>query len=341
MITIKDIAKVAGVSHSTVSRALNDSPQISDKTKLKIRQISESLNFQFNAHARSLSNKKTRNVAVVYQSLNEKCGSSIYINQLFSELRDSLAAKQIDTIFLGGYNPKTGESNIKRAIQEQKADGFLIFSNDIKAEDYDFIKLSNLFVIQLHMPSQFYHLENLNYFIADQQRGGFLATDHLINCGCNNILTVRPNEENSAELEQRTLGYKRAHEKNKIPIIEKYIISTENSFNGGYELFDKFPQLLSKADGIFFQTDLQAFGFLASAKDRNIEIPEKYQVIGFDDIYLCEYTRPSLSTIHQPRKEIIELACNQITDLISGNKENTMVQKMLSPQLIIRQTTVL
>lgn len=340
MITIKDIAKVAGVSHSTVSRALNNSPQISDKTKLRIRKISESLNFQFNVHARTLSSNKTMNVAVVYQSLNEQCGSSIYINQLFSELRDTLAEKQIDTIFLKGYNSGTGESNIKRAIQEQKVDGFLIFSNCIKAEDYEYIKLSNLFVIQLQKPPQFYHLDNLNYFLIDQKHGGLLATDFLINCGCKQILTVRPNEENSEELDQRTLGYKLAHEKNKMQINEKYIISTENSFDGGYDLLNRFSKLLSQVDGIFFQTDLQAFGFLASAKDRNILIPERYQVMGFDDIYLCEFTRPSLSTIHQPRKEIIELACNLITSSFTGNRKDAKVQKKLSPQLIIRETTM-
>ena len=338
-ITIKDIAIVAGVSHSTVSRALNDSPQISKATKEKIKNIARSMNFEFNAGARSLSGRKTGNIAVVYHSNYDQFGSSLYVSQLFIELRHFLERMNMDAILLEGYHPETGASNISRLLRQQKVDGFLIVHNNITGKDYESIKRAGLPIVQLHMQPRFSQQEELDYFFTDHILGGRLATEHLIKRGCRRILTVLSNDYDSDEFKKRTLGYKLALENNGLLYEEKLVIRVDCTYLRGYYLFNTIPGILADVDGIFFQTDIQAFGFLTAARERGVKIPEDLKVIGYDDALICESTIPPLTTIHQPRKELAELACKRIIDLVNKRDDKSPIQEILVPSLVLRESS--
>ena len=338
-VTIKDIAVVAGVSHSTVSRALNDSPQISNTTKDKIKDIARTMNFEFNAGARSLSSRKTGNIAVVYQAKYDQFGSSLYVSQLFIELRHFLERMDMDAILLEGYHPETGASNISRLLRQQKVDGFLIVHNNITKKDYDSIKQSGLPVVQLHMSPMYCKKEELDYFFTDHILGGKMATEHLIQKGCRRILTVLSNDFDSDEFKQRTTGYKQALADHGIKYEEELVVAIDCTYLRGYYLFNTIPEIISNIDGIFFQTDIQAFGFLTAARERGIRIPEDLKVIGYDDAPICESTIPQLTTIHQPRKKLAELACDRIIDLVNKRKNESRLQEVLFPSLVLRESS--
>jgi len=338
-VTIKDIAAVAGVSHSTVSRALNDSPQISPGTKEKIKDIARAMNFEFNAGARSLSGRKTGNIAVVYQAKYDQFGSSLYVSQLFIELRHFLERLDMDVILLEGYHPETGASNISRLLRQQKVDGFLIVHNLITQRDYESILRSGLPVVQLHMAPVFCRKEDLDYFFTDNFMGGRLATEYLISKGCRRILTVPTNDFDSEEFKQRTLGYKQALKEHGIPFEEELVVAIDSTYLKGYYLFKSIPEILANVDGIFFQTDIQAFGFLTAARERGVRIPEDLKVIGFDDAPICESTIPQLTTIHQPRRKLAELACNRIIDLINKRNNESRIQEVLFPHIVVRESS--
>ncbi|MBB6480988.1 LacI family DNA-binding transcriptional regulator [Spirochaeta isovalerica] len=338
-VTIKDIAAVAGVSHSTVSRALNDSPQISPATKDKIKDIARTMNFEFNAGARSLSGRKTGNIAVVYQAKYDQFGSSLYVSQLFIELRHFLERMDMDVILLEGYHPDTGASNISRLLRQQKVDGFLIVHNLITKRDYESIRRSGLPVVQLHMPPIYCNKEELDYFFTDHFMGGRIATDYLIRQGCKKILTVPTTDFDSEEFKLRTQGYKQALEDNNIPFKEELVVAIDSTYLKGYYLFNSIPEILANVDGIFFQTDIQAFGFLTAARERGIRIPEDLKVIGYDDAPICESTNPQLTTVHQPRKKLAELACDRIIDLINKRNNESRIQEVLFPHIVVRETS--
>lgn len=337
-VTIKDIALVAGVSHSTVSRALNDSPQISKITKEKIKNIAKLMNFEFNAGARSLSGRRTGNIGVVYEARSDQFGSSLYINQLFVEVRLILEKMGMDAIILEGYHYETGKSNVERLLKQQKVDGFLIVHDYISRKDYLSIKEAGLPIVQLHMVPKYFKSEQLDSFFTDHRHGGEIATEHLIKCGCKTILTVLPIDQDSDEYKQRTLGYRNALEKNGIPFDEELVVSIDSTYLKGYNLFNIIPEVLNRIDGIFFQTDIQAFGFLNSAKERGIRIPEDIKVIGYDDAPICDSTHPKLSTIHQPRKELAKLSCERIEELFKNKENQNPVQKVLLPTLVLRDS---
>ena len=338
-VTIKDIAAVAGVSHSTVSRALNNSPQISESTKIKIKDIARTMNFEFNAGARSLSGRKTGNIAVVYQANYDQFGSSLYVSQLFIELRHFLERMDMDAILLEAYHPETGASNISRLLRQQKVDGFLIVHNNITRKDYDSIKRSELPVVQLHIPPMYCKKEELDYFFTDHVLGGRMATEHLIKKGCRKILTVLSNDFDSEEFKQRTSGYKKALEENGIQFQEELVVAVDCTYLRGYNLFNTIPEILSNVDGIFFQTDIQAFGFLTAARERGINIPEDLKVVGYDDAPICESTIPQLTTIHQPRRKLAELACDRIIDLVNKRNNESRIQEVLFPSLVLRESS--
>lgn len=338
-VTIKDIAAVAGVSHSTVSRALNDSPQISPATKEKIKDIARTMNFEFNAGARSLSGRKTGNIAVVYLANYDQFGSSLYTSQLFIELRHFLERMDMDAILLEGYHPETGDSNISRLLRQQKVDGFLIVHNLITKKDYDSIRRAGLPVVQLHMPPIYCRREELDYFFTDHFMGGRMATEHLIKQGCRRILTVLSNDFDSEEFKQRTMGYRQALEDHGIRFEEQLVVAVDCTYLKGYQLFNSIPEILANVDGIFFQTDIQAFGFLTAARERGIRIPDDLKVIGYDDAPICESTIPRLTTIHQPRRKLAELACDRIIDLINKRNNESRIQEVLFPSLVLRESS--
>ncbi|MDA3811601.1 MAG: LacI family DNA-binding transcriptional regulator [Spirochaetaceae bacterium] len=338
-ITIKDIAAVAGVSHSTVSRALNDSPQISQKTKTRIKEIALSMHFEFNAGARSLSGRKTGNIGVVYNANYEQFGSSLYVSQLFLELRHFLERMDMDAILLEGYHPETGASNISRLLKQKKVDGFLIVHNNIARKDYESIRKSGIPLVQLHMLPKYCQKEDLDYFFTDHKLGGRIATEYLIKKGCRRILTVLSNDFESDEFKQRTEGYKIALENAGIPYEHELVVAIDCTYLKGYYLFNSIPEIIANVDGIFFQTDIQAFGFLTAAQVRGIRIPEDLKVIGYDDAPICESTIPQLTTIHQPRKKLAELACDRIIDLVNKRNNESRIQEILFPSLVIRDSS--
>lgn len=335
-VTIKDIAAIAGVNHSTVSRALNDNHQVSQATTKRIKEIARSLNFEFNSGARSLKSSKTGNIGVVYEGHFDQFGSSLYIDTLFIELRHMLERIDMDTILLEAYHPESGISNLDRLLRQQKVDGFLIVHNAITKKDYESIIDTGLPLVQLHMEPKFFNKDKLDYFISDNIEGGRIATEYLIKKGCKKILTIKPNDSESDEYRQRTMGYKIALETNNIQYSQELVISTDCTYKKGYELFDSIPKIIDNIDGIFFQTDIQAFGFLNAALVKGIDIPGEIKVIGYDDVSVCQSSTPKLTTIHQPKKELAELASSRIMEIINKTSDRTLVQKKLHPELVIR-----
>lgn len=337
-VTIKDIAAVAGVNYSTVSRALNDNSQVSDATKAKIKKIAKNMNFEFNAGARSLKGVKTGNIAVIYDTHHDQYGSSLYVNQLFIELRHVLEGMDMDAIILEGYHPDTGDSNINRLLRQQKVDGFLIVHDNITNSDYQNIQNAGIPIVQLHMRPRFYKENFIDYFFSDNVTGGRIATEHLIKIGCKRILTVMPDEVESYEYKERTIGYRSALEANNIEVRDEYILKIECTYTKGYDLLKTIHGFIKNIDGIFFQTDVQAFGFMNAAKEVGISIPNDLKIIGYDDTPVCEYTSPLLTTIHQPKVELARLAANRIMELINKKNVDLCVQKIILPTLILRES---
>ena len=357
-ITIKDIARIAGVSHSTVSRSLNDSPLISKDTKERIQRIAAAEGFEFNASAQSLSTSRTGTVGIVYPELFDTFGNTLYLGLLVTGIRHALEEVSLDSLGIFPVNQYTGESNIKKLITRRKVDGLLIIHPEIDPDDWEFILASGVPFVVLHFKPRSHDYSTMNCFFTDHVDGGYQATKHLITLGCKNILTLT---EDSKELQfkERTQGYRNALNEAGIETMPNYIIGGNCSFEFGYETMMRNRHLISKLDGIFAQADIMALGAIEALRVLGVDVPGDIKVVGYDDTELGKYFRPRLTTVHQPREEHAQLACSRLIEMIGvynqqskvKRKENQEkkegqdeqyvdepVQEVLKPRLVVRES---
>jgi LacI family transcriptional regulator len=342
-VTIKDIARIAGVSKATVSRSLNDSPLVAEETKKRIKELADTMGFQFNANARSLSTSRTGTIGIIYPERFGEFGVSLYYSSLLSQIRDFLEKEGLDNIVSFPKNRYTGESNIKRLIQSKKIDGLLIIHPNITDVDQrilNFIEQSKTPYVFLHHFPSFCDIEKVDAIYTDHFGGGYDATKHLIDLGHKNIICLTSHGD-SMEFIQRTEGYRAALMDNDIAVKEDFVFKGYRDISSGYEIISKnFGFIVeNNITGIFAQTDLMAIGVMQALKDMGKSIPDDYSIVGYDDIELVMDFRPHLTTIHQPREEIAVLTCSRLLELINGVNNNKKVNIRLNTKLIIREST--
>lgn len=335
--TIKDLARIAGVSHSTVSRSLNDSPLISEETKARIRQLAREYNFELNASAQSLSTRKTGTIGIIFPELYEEYRNLQYLGLLLISLRHSLEKNSCDSIINFPKNNYTGISNIQRLIRSKKVDGLLIVIPEIEEADWQFLVESNIPFVLLHFKQRYRHTENIDYLYTDHYKGGYKATTHLIKAGCRKILCLT-DKHDFIEYEDRTKGYAAALKDNDIPLDERNIFKGVVSFDFGYKVARENIDLIKQTDGVFAQADLLALGFIEGLRRHNVAVPQDYAVVGYDDIELGTFFKPNLTTIHQPREKHALLACERLVELINDINVDARMQQIVEPELIVRES---
>ena len=335
-VTLKDIAKIAGVNPSTVSRSLNGSDLVASETKQKIRKIADDLGFEFNSNARSLMTKKRGIVGVIYPKNYDSFDVFQYYMILNNELRKQLEENDIDLIVSILENKSTKKNNIIRLVNQQKLDGLLIADTDVDADTLKFLKRSKI-------PFVFFHelidsdLNDVDGFYVDHVKGGYMACKHLLDLGCKNIITIN---STGTQFDLRTEGYKKALEEQGIKFNENMVYNGKQNFAVTSELVKNNLEKFKKADGIFAQNDLMAFAVIEALKLSGMRIPEDVRVVGYDDIEISRYISPKLTTVHQPIKEMSISACKRLLELIQNRevvpKKNN--KNVFTPKLVIRDS---
>lgn len=328
MVTIKDIARIAGVSPSTVSRSLNDYPNISKKTKEKIKKIADELGFEFNEAARSLNKKKTNTIGVIIpQFFDDMRGEIFFANFL---------GKLIKEAQLKGYHIRIEyeiEKNyIRRMIQSRSVDGLLLANPYISKEDVNFIINKKIPYIFLHYLSENYINSEVNYVRTNQEKGGYLATKYLLEKGRKRILTLSGLSINY-EFIERTRGYKKALK--EFGIEDEYIWDIDVTFEAAKNAIKKNKKILKDINAIFAQTDLMALGVIDALNELGMKIPEEISVVGFDNIQIGTYFKPKLTTVEQPIDKLAKIGVKNLIDLMN---KNINIKKFIDPKLVVRES---
>jgi len=337
-ITIKDIAKMAGVSHSTVSRSLNNSPKVKQETKDKIAAIAEKFDFEFNAGARSLSTRKTGTVGIIHPELYNNFSGSIFSNSLISEIMKRLDLAGIDSIPVFSENRENSSSNIRRLTRQQKVDAFIIVDSMVSVEDWKFISKFDIPTIQLHYRPKYNPPEAINYIYSDNIIGGRLATDYLIEHGCKTVMCITIRSEHP-EILDRLEGFVTSMKQHNLNIDKNLIFEEECTLFNGEKIIRENIDKLDKIDGIFVHADIMALGVIKELEKTGYRVPQDIRVIGYDDIELGTYFTPKLTTIHQPKEILAEKACNKLKEIMGNNSESgEILQEIVSPYLVERES---
>lgn len=316
--TLKEIAEALGISITTVSKALKNYSDVSDKTRKSVLALAEELNYTPNSFAVNLRTKESKTIGLIIPELVHHFFSNV-INGIIAEAEKNgylviilqsneslelekkqvalLINKRVDGIIMSLSNESNNDLHIKEIINKE-----------IPFVQFD--KISKL------IPS--------SKVIINDQKAAMEAVQHLIDKGCKKIAHIR-GPENPQNAIDRFLGYKKALEKNGIIFDSKLVYTCKNvTFEEGVEFAKQIVEDHPDVDGIFVITDLVAVGVLAHFNENGIQVPQKIAVIGFSNWFMSQVITPKLSTVDQPSYEMGVVAFKLLLEEILCRKEGKM-----------------
>ena len=326
MATIVDVARLAGVTPTTVSRVINNRGYISEKTKKRVQEAMDELGYQPNEIARSLTKQKSNTIGVIVPHISHP-----YFAKLISNLENEAAKKDYKIILCNSKEKAEKEKQYLDMCKSNRVAGIIICSGNVESNK---INTGGIPVVLLEKNFE----EGKLGIQCDNYQGGKLATEHLIECGCKKILHLSGVIDEEMPADNRDKAFIDVCSKNEIEyFIKKYDIDTYNQMNY-YDYIKAALNEIEGVDGIFASSDLIAAQVIQVCNEIKIRIPEDIKLVGFDDVDISQLTTPRITTVHQPIKEMARLSIG----LIDAKYNNIEVNEktILSIKLIIRESTV-
>jgi LacI family transcriptional regulator len=331
--TIKDIAKVAGVSHTTVYRALNDKPRISLSTKEQIISIARAFDYQPNVVARSLVSGRTRTLGLVITTI---------VNPFYPELARGIE----DTARSLGYSIILCCTNFDISLEKKYidtlrgrgVDGIIFTSAHIHDPNIRrLVEDTFPLVLVNRRVSGDPILKSLDYVVVDNVKGGFLAVEHLIRMGYRRIGVISGPEDSSVAVE-RLIGARKAFAGYGLNPKEFLVLEGDFLKPSGYEATKRFLSLRNHPSAIFGVNDYMALGALEAVLDAGLRVPEDVALMGFNNIEVSSLKTVELSTIGQKKYEMGSIAVHTLIERIEGGGRDEARQIILEPELIVRKS---
>ncbi len=328
--TIKDIAKIAGVSHSTVSRSLHGSSRISAGTRERIIAIAKELNYTPNLTAQSLKLQRSFTVGVFFTSIMEGTTSNFFhqalkgCNQALLDTPYNFAVKGIED-YEGDY----------AAVTKSHFDGIVVVSQS-EQEDPFIQHLTESDIPYVVINRNVGGGDNLLY---NEEEGAYLATKHLIDLGHRSIGFIR-GKETFTNAHQRELGFRRALEEAGVLVDESLVMQGDFSMQSGYDSILSLGAS-SIPSGIFCSCDEMAIGAIKGLQELGIAVPDQCSVIGFDNTPICEFITPRLSSVERPIDSLLYDGMRMILDLMDSPaaEREDRGPRYLHCQVISREST--
>lgn len=327
-ITIKNIARAAKVSHSTVSRALHNSPLVKQETADRIRQIAYTIGYRPSAVARSLVTKKTKTIGIVVTMIADP-----FIAEVVSGIEET-ANDHGYSVFLANSNADPErEVKVVQSFHERRVDGILVTASRVGALYMPLLTQMNVPIVLINNqhPSEFVHSVCIDNVTASCE-----AAQHLIGMGHRRIAYISDQHGFQSDTE-RSAGYRRALEMADIPFLPELIAHGDGKAEGGMGAMEKLLAMPEPPTAVFCYNDMSALGALRAIRARNLNVPDDISVVGFDDLFITSYTDPMLTTIRQPRRQMGRMAMEILLQLFSGSETETKIR--VQGQLIVREST--
>lgn len=330
-----DIAELAGVSQSTVSRALRHDSMVSEETRLKVEAAARQLNYKVDVNARNLRSQKTNTLALL---LYEDPGTSeSLINPFFLSMLSSItrASARRGYDLLVSFQQTSSDWNADYAASK-RADGIIFLGYGDYPRYIDKIRRLDEAGIQ-HItwgpviPGQPGH-----FIGSDNVRGAREAVAHLIACGHRRIAFLGDISENCPEFRDRHQGYLQALEAAGLPADPTLRLDAEAAEAAGHAATLRLLDGSGPVDAIFAACDLIAIGALHASRDRGLTVPRDLSIVGFDDIQAALYTNPPLTTVRQDTAGAGELLVENLLRLMADQPIGTTI---IPTRLVIRDSS--
>ncbi len=335
-VSIKDIAKAAGVSHSTVSRALSDSSLVSDETKARIQRLALEMGYSPNSLARSLVTRQTYTVGVVVTTIADP-----FIAQVVQGIEATAQDNGYTVILCNSGAVPDREIAAVETLRSKRVDGVIVTSSRIGALYLEHLERIGVPIVLINNHNE----ESGRYTFTvtvDNRHGGYIATKHLIDLGHRRIAYVTAPADHSSDLDRMT-GYQQALGEASLESAPALIIPGNGRADGGERAMETLAGLSPLPSAVFCYNDMTAVGLMTAARQVGLSVPQDLAVVGFDDIPFARHCYPPLTTIAQPKIEMGQLAMKMALSLMTigdESNEEELSNVVVRGELVVRASTV-
>ncbi|HCE2448702.1 TPA: substrate-binding domain-containing protein [Vibrio parahaemolyticus] len=333
MATMKDIAKLAGVSTSTVSHVINKTRFVSEEISERVNNAAKELNYYApSALARSLKVNRTKTIGMLVTT-----STNPFFGEVVKGVERSCYHKGYSLILCNteGDNERMRQSI--NTLLQKRVDGLILMCSSLEGERIDvFERYPDIPVVVMDWGPMLFTSDKIQ---DNSLRGGYLAAKYLIDCGHSEIGCITgPLIKHQAQM--RYEGYKRAMNEAGLEFNANWIIESDFECEGGYQAFKKMAERGTLPSSIFVSNDMMAMGVINAANELGIKVPDDLSIIGYDDIHIAKFMSPSLTTIHQPKYRLGQAAVETLVRRLD-DKSNEAQVVQLEPTLVVRNSVKL
>lgn len=330
-VTIDLVAKAAGVSRATVSRVMNGTAKVSPERERAVKKAIAQYNFTPNATARRLAGGRSGLVALLMEESSEEFFLNPFWGLVVQGFSSTIADAGLHPLLL--IRPKTGtDDSLFSTLRAGQVDGLAIFSWHRSIKTFEKLldpKMAVVFGGDLGGSKKFPFVD------VDNVKGGLLATRHLIDQGCKNIVTVT-GDLKLQSARDRLEGFERAMSEAGRPLDDSVIIQGDYSQSKAEDVTRNLIKKKVKFDGVFAGNDQSAVGIINVLLQNSISVPGDVKVVGFDDSPIASRNQPSITTIHQPTRELGSEVARSLIAILNGEE---VEEKLLDVKLIKRDSS--
>ncbi len=330
MASIKDVARKADVSTTTVSHVVNHTRFVSDKVRSAVEDAIRELGYVPSAVARSLKSNTTKTIGMLIPNC-----SNPYFAEIVRSVEDRCFGAGYTLILCNTDDDPHRQGAYLQVLSEKRIDGMIIIST---GADKDLLS----FLQGLPIPTVLLDREideaNCDLVETAHLQGGMMATDHLIGLGHRRIACLAgPADLNSSA--QRIEGWRTALDRSGLSAESADLLwHSDFSSQGGFSSMQSILASSLAPTAVFVCNDLMSIGALSAAHEAGVRVPQDLSLIGFDDIELARFASPALTTIAQPKQRIGIVAVDMVLERIQGGRVKAR-QVILQPQLVVRNST--
>lgn len=328
-VTIYDVAREAGVSMATVSRVVNNNPNVKPATRKKVYEAIERLGYRPNAVARGLASKKTTTVGVVIPDIS---------NAIFAEvargIEDIANMYHYNIILCNADKKKDKEIRVINTLLEKQVDGLLFMGGAVTDEHMQAFRTANVPIVLCATTDENGQIPSVD---INHEEAAFDAVRKLVEQGHTRIAMISGTLQDPGNGYARFQGYKRALEESGIAYDDKLVRIGNYRYESGTDSMKYFIDLPERPTAVFGATDEMAIGAIHCIQDSGLRVPEDISVISVDNSRMASMVRPQLTTVAQPMYDIGAVSMRLLTKLMK--KENVEQAKVILPhEIVVRQS---
>lgn len=327
-VTIRDVAREAGVSVATVSRVLNDSGPVREDTRHRIREIASRMRYVPDSAARSLITRRSTTLGALLPDLHGE-----FFSEVIRGIDQTAQGGGYHLLVSGSHNDK-GEIEAALRAMRGRVDGLIVMSPDIDSAALIANLPASTPVVLLNC---FVDGDSFDSLTIDNHGGAHAMVRHLVASGRSRIAFIKGSDRNY-DAAERLRGYRAAHADAGIEWNEALEIDGDFTEAGGYRAAERIAALAPRPTAIFAANDSMAIGALSALREAGIGVPDEMAVVGFDDIPMARYMSPPLTSVRVSICEMGERAVRMLLQAIEDKNEHVKQQHVLPTTLVVRQS---